>query len=170
MRQRLAGTFPCAPLDTFSSILEPLKGYDRDADKYATQTPLNRLVDAIAPESDAAREFRNQVDAYLAAPAGQRNSESLHRQLAVWQQSAAEVRPMMQANGLLTADFPVADAVAALCQSAQEALAYFDSGHSAGAGWKQRAQSAATAAAGHIGEILVQIAPGVQKLIAAVPD
>ncbi len=32
-----------------------------------SSTPLNRLVDSIPPESDAARDFRDAVDRYLAA-------------------------------------------------------------------------------------------------------
>ncbi|MBV8867768.1 MAG: family 20 glycosylhydrolase, partial [Acidobacteriaceae bacterium] len=76
MRQRLAGAMPYQSLDTFSSILEPVKGYSRNAETYTNTSPLNRLVDAIPPESDAAREFREAVDEYLATPKAQRNSQA----------------------------------------------------------------------------------------------
>ena len=68
MRMRLAGNMPVGPLDAFASILEPVKGYERHREPYGALTPFNRLVDAIPPESDAARAFGFAVDAYLAAP------------------------------------------------------------------------------------------------------
>jgi len=172
MRQRLAGSFPRGPLDTFSTILEPVKGYERDSEKYQTETPLNRLIDAIPPESDAAREFRNKVDAYLAESAEARKNDAglkqeLLRQLAAWQKSAADVRPMMEANGLLTEDIPVADTVNALCRVAQEAITRLDTGNG-DASWKKGAAAAVEAALRHQDSMLIPIAPAVQKLVSAV--
>lgn len=173
MRQRLAGSFPRGPLDTFSTILEPVEGYERDSEKYQTETPLNRLIDAIPPESDAAREFRNKVDAYLAESAEARKSDvalrdELLRQLAAWQKSADDVRPMMEANGLLTQDLPVADTVSALCRVAQQAITRLDAG-GRDASWKQEATAAVEAALRHQDSMLIPIAPAVQKLVSAVP-
>ena len=63
MQARLAGAFDPAPLAMFASILEPMKGYSRHrTQKFSSIFPFNRLVDAIPPESDAAREFRDAVD------------------------------------------------------------------------------------------------------------
>ena len=47
---------PVQPLDTFASVLEPVKNYARQK-YYKSFTPLNRLPDSIPPESDVAREF-----------------------------------------------------------------------------------------------------------------
>jgi hexosaminidase len=166
MRQRLAGSFPRAPLDTFASILEPVKGYERDSEKYQTETPLNRLIDSIPPESDAAREFRNKVDAYLQSKSDAGLEHDLISQLAAWQKSAVEVRPMMQANGLLTADLPLTDTVEALCRTAQEALA---SSGGRDAKWKEQVTATVEAGSKHQDSMLVAIAPAVRKLVNAVP-
>lgn len=173
MRQRLAGSFPRGPLDTFSTILEPVKGYERNSEKYLTEMPLNRLVDALPPESDAGREFSNKVDAYLAQSGEARKNDArskqeLLRQLAAWQKSAEDVRPMMQANGLLTADLPLADTVESLCRVAQEAISRLDSG-SGDAKWKQEATSELETALRHQDDMLIRVAPAVQKLVNAVP-
>jgi hexosaminidase len=172
MRQRLAGDMPYQPLDAFVSILEPVPGYQRHAGKNQTNTPLNRLVDSIPPESNAAREFRNAVDQYLAEPPQQRNSEELRKHLAQWADDARNVRPMFQADSLLTENLLAADAVATLCQTGTEALLALDpatqSANMRDADWKQHSAATVQDASTRKGDILVQIAPGIAKLVDAV--
>jgi hexosaminidase len=160
MRQRLAGTARVQPLDTFASILEPVKGYSRHAERYSVLTPFNRLVDSIPPESDAAREFRDGVDRYLAGPKGAQSSESLRKELSRWSESARAVRPMLQANSLLLEDVGIADEVIALCQAGQDAMTALDSGQNNSAVTPVTIKPQA--------DMLIQIAPGIQKLQAAV--
>ncbi|MBV8052664.1 MAG: family 20 glycosylhydrolase [Acidobacteriaceae bacterium] len=172
MRQRLAGSMDHGPLDRFSSILEPVKGYGRHAGKYQTTTPLNRLVDSIAPESQAAREFRDAVDAYLAKPAEQRNSEELREHLTRWAEDARTVRLMFATNSVLTENLPAADAVERLCDAGLQALQTLDTGVSStnarDAAWKAQTSQAVKDASSQKADMLIQIAPGVQKLVDAV--
>ena len=81
MRQRLAGPYPVGPLDVLASLVEPTKGYSRHAERYGIYSVLNRLEFAVPSESDTAREFRNDVDEYLAAPKEQRSSAKLRERL-----------------------------------------------------------------------------------------
>jgi hexosaminidase len=171
MRQRLAGGMPSQPLEVFASVLEPVKEYSRHAENYTSSTPLNRLVDSIPPESDAARKFRDAVDGYLAAPAGRHDSGKLKEQLADWANNAQLVRPILQNNSLLTENLPVADAVATLCDAGEQALAYLDSGSAPRPDWKERALAGVNQYVDkRIGDVLIQIAPGVRKLVEAVPS
>ena len=166
MRQRLAGTMPVTPLDNFASVLEPVKGYERHRDGYGASMAFNRLVDAIPPESDAARDFSNAVDRFLAAPAPPAANE-LKQQLTVWSLAVNQVRPMLQANSLLTEEIPVADALDALCRAGEEALSYrFAVGP---AGWKSATQAAVKNASAHHAGLLIAIAPAIQKLVDSVP-
>jgi len=166
MRQRLAGTQDAAPLDAFASILEPVKGYERHRGGWGATTAFNRLVDAIPPESDDAREFRESVDRYLAARNAAAAAE-LRGQLAAWSRSAAEVRPMLESNSLLVEDLPVADALAMLCKAGDEALRY--AGAAPPDGWKPRTLAALKEAGAHHANLLIAIAPAVQKLVDAAP-
>jgi hexosaminidase len=176
MRQRLAGPMPYQPLDAFSAILEPVKGYSRHAERYSMFTPLNRLVDSIPPESNSAREFRDTVDAYLAAPAAQRNPEALHNDLAKWSRQATAVRPILEHQSLLNEDIPIADAIVTLCRVGDEALSAIPStntsapaaGTDLGA-TKQRDAAAVEDASKPQADMLIQIAPAIQKLVEAIP-
>jgi hexosaminidase len=168
MRERLAGSQPVEPLDVFASVLEPVKGYTRNAAHYTSTTPFNRLVDSIPPESDAAREFRDAVDRYLAMPADQRNSDRLREQLKRWADNLPNVRPMLESNSLLTENLVLADALANLCRIGEESLAYLGAGTGAPADWKQRSLAIVIEAEKSQRDTLVRIAPGIQKLVEAV--
>jgi hexosaminidase len=171
MRQRLAGDLPVQPLDVFASVLEPVKGYSRHAERYNIFTPFNRLVDAIPPESDTARQFRVDVDKWLGIPQPSRESTMMRAQLTLWAENVEKVRPMLQTNSLLTENIEAGDALVTLCRAGQDALTYLEANASttATADWKQRTQTAVSAAAGRHGDILIMIAPAIQKLVDAVP-
>jgi hexosaminidase len=168
MRQRLAGTQPVKPLDEFASVLEPVKGYARHAENYTSFTPLNRLVDSIPPESDAARDFRNTVDAYLAGPKQEADADALRKKLGLWLDNAKAVRPTLETNSLLLEDISVADSLVRLCQAGQEAFSSLSSHSPATSDWKQRNLAAIGEAAKPQANMLIQIAPAIQKLVEAV--
>jgi hexosaminidase len=168
MRQRLAGTYPAKPLDEFASVLEPVKGYSRHAESYSSFTPLNRLVDSIPPESNAAREFRNAVESYLAGPKQEADAEPLRNELAAWSDNAKAVRPALQNNSLLMEDIPVADSLVTLCQAGEEALSALNSQRQPNSDWKQRNLAVIGDASKPKANMLIQIAPAIQKLVEAV--
>jgi len=170
MRQRLAGIAPAQPLHTFASLLEPTKGYSRNAETYTHFVPLNRLEDAIPPESDAAREFREEVDKYLAASGDVRDSVSMRAQLLNWQDAAARVEQITSANSLLFSDIAAVHAVTTLCRAALQSLDYLDDKKQAPPGWKEQTTSLmAKYTYQRFGDLLVPMAPGVAKLVEAVP-
>ncbi len=167
MRQRLAGSYPVAPLDILASLVEPTKGYSRHAEKYGIFSALNRLSFGIEAESDVARQFRNHVDEYLATKS---HAAELARDLAAWRQAAKDVRPMLTNQSILTENLPVAAGVETLSAVGIEALHYLDGTANPPAGWKDQANTKIAPYVGkRFGDLLIQIAPGVKKLVAAVP-
>jgi hexosaminidase len=126
MRQRLAGRASSESLDTFAETLEPVKGYSRHNQQYSPGTPLNRLVDAIPPESEAAQKFAAEVDEYLSGPKTPGRSTILREQLARWADSVVAVHPVLERNTLLSEDIPFADQLAKLCQSGQDAIQHLE--------------------------------------------
>jgi len=170
MRQRLAGTAPTQPLEIFASILEPVKGYTRHSDKthsYGINTPLNRLVDSIAPESDAAREFRDAVDRYLANGTARKSGAGIEAFLRSWSANVPQVVPVLAANGILLETIPVATTIDEICKTGLEALTALSTGKPADAGWTQAKLASLDEAAKPKADLLIQIVPGVKKLVEA---
>lgn len=170
MRQRLAGAAPTRTLDLFASVLEPVKEYARHEDKthsYGINTPLNRLVDSIAPESDAAREFRDAVDRYLASGATQKDGERLEMLLRHWSANVPQVMPLLEANGILSETVPVAITLDEVCKTGLEALASLRAAKPAAAGWTQAKLALLADAAKPKADMLIQIVPGVKRLVEA---
>jgi hexosaminidase len=165
MLSRLAGP-ETGSLKTFASTLEPVKGYERHRNHYAASSSFNRLVDAIPPESDVAREFRNSVDRYLSTPSTD-EADRLRKQLAAWSRITSEIRPLLETNSLLNEDLPVADGLATLCRVGDEALTYANT--PAPENWKQRTVATLREANAHHASLLIAIGPAIQKLTDAVP-
>jgi hexosaminidase len=64
-------------------------------------TPLNRLVDAVPPESDASRHFSELVDKFLASSCHDTaEANTLRTQLTLWNQNDASFAPLAQKSFL----------------------------------------------------------------------
>jgi len=167
MRRLAAPVIDIQPLQLFASTLEPVKQYERHRNHYGSSSAFNRLVDAIAPESDAARRFRNAVDAYLASPSTAA-ADGLRSQLRKWADNVTPVHTMLETNSLLLEDVPVADALTVICKAGIEALSFASAPPPTG--WKERTTAALKEANAHHAAMLIAIEPGVQKLVDAVPN
>ena len=65
MLRRIAGTNDISALQVLADVLEPVKDYTREETAPAADTsatPLNRVVDAVRPESATARQFADLVN------------------------------------------------------------------------------------------------------------
>ena len=65
MLRRIAGTNDIAALNALADVVEPVKDYSREETAPAPATsasPLNRVVDAVRPESMTAKEFADAVN------------------------------------------------------------------------------------------------------------
>lgn len=104
MLERLSGYSNGAALRVLASAVQPSRDYFRvNTKKYDAFTPLNRLVDAIPPESHQAREF-NEIAARIAA--GKASPEDWHNArswLARWRDNEAILQPTL-ARSPLTAN------------------------------------------------------------------
>jgi hexosaminidase len=128
--QRIAGAATpaeLAALRTLTEALEPAKDYAREklaAIEPTSQTPLNRVVDAVALESQTSRQFSEAVDEYLSTSCkdGSKATE-LKAQLALWAGNDAKLQPLAQRSALVQEAEP---ASSALSQAAAIAMAALD--------------------------------------------
>ncbi len=171
MQERLTGEEPVTPLRTFASTLEPVKEYTRTdtVGGYTTSTPLNRLVDSLPPESDTARRFRNRVDRFLGRGAtGDEDAAEIRREIVGWLENIPRVLPVLRSNKVLLEAAPVADNESVLCEAALLALrAVSQQDQGAVALVRRIAPAVDEAAKSTKAEVVIAIAPAVQKLVSA---
>ena len=162
MLERLTNLQPITNLRTLDEVLEPVKGYAREgARPYNAFTPLNRLVDATRPESDAAREFSMLAANWSA------NKDKIQKQLTVWRDNQTELIPLMQSSGLLQEAVPLAQDVSALAAAGLQALDYLDSGKPASPDWVTEQLALVERASKPRAELLIMIAAPVGRLVEA---
>jgi len=120
MLSRLA---PGSDLRPLADVVEPVKGYARSSSgtKYTQQTPLNRLVDAARPESEAARHFARDVAA--------KDWPSVRAKLVQWKNFQLPASPLVQEAA------PVAKNLNALGAIGIEALDYQSKAQHPPAAW-----------------------------------
>jgi hexosaminidase len=135
MLQRLAGG-QYHELRRLADVVEPLEDYQRGSTgHYTQQTPLDRLVDAARPESDAARAFSRQVGALLADPARRAGREAIRERLAGWAGMEVRLRPLLESRAILREAVPLATEASALAAAGLEALAFLEQGVPAPESW-----------------------------------
>ncbi|NUU66900.1 family 20 glycosylhydrolase [Enterobacteriaceae bacterium BIT-l23] len=116
---RLAGTADILPLQILAQALEPAQYYTRNhlkfqAGNYHQFEPLNRLADALGPESMTTRQMQGWVDALIANPRDKESAQALRRLFIRWQDNYQDLLPLLEGSYQLRAIKPVAEDVAHL--------------------------------------------------------
>jgi hexosaminidase len=176
MLQRIAGSRTPAEFDalrTLAQALEHEKDYAREASASTpptSLTPLNRLVDAVYPESDVSRRFILLVDQYVGS--GCKDAALLAEirlQLAEWATVDERLQALAQRSHLVK---EAATASAALSQSAKIALDALDAIAKGGAisDDQRRTQVGSLNSLeqqAHIAQLTMPELPAFQKLVEA---
>jgi hexosaminidase len=167
MLERLAGPADFEPLRVLSDVLEPVKGYARPHLRpYDTSMPLNRLVDAVRPESNTGREFAGLVQKLLNHTATPQDTALLRTSLSTWRDNDARLQPVLAKNPLLSEIVPISQGLEAIAAAGLQALDYLN-GDPPPAGWRAQQLELLKQAEQPQAEMLNMIAPSVQKLVEA---
>ncbi len=159
MLLRLAAGRPPQPLEAFAALLEPVKNYERPRTRaYTSRTPLNRLVDAVPPESDAARRFARLVDRFLASGARGEGREEIAETLAEWSRLRQALEPVLAGNPMLAEAEPIAADLSAAAAAALRAL-------DGASGPVVEDASLLSRLASPRAELLLQVASPIRKLV-----
>lgn len=175
MLQRIAG--PATPeefaaLKTLADVVEPVKNYTRERTAPAeptSQTPLNRIVDAVPLESDAGRHFQELVGQFVAASCRDpRLQARLERQFRTWSENDAAFQSLARRSFLAREAAERSQDLAVLGNIGLEALAMVVSGEPAPEAWKNRQTQTIQAMAKPKAQLLLIPTAGVQDLVNAV--
>jgi hexosaminidase len=171
MLHRLAGSQDIFALRILADVVEPTKDYTRTEvfpEPPVKITPLNRLVDAARPESAVARQFGELVDGYLQGGFKDSAGEAQIRGwLVKWRDNDASLESVLERSFLLTEDKPLAVDLAALATAGLQALDSIDKNQPLAEAWRIGQTAVVERSMKPRANLLVVVAPAIQKLIAA---
>jgi hexosaminidase len=172
MLQRIANTQDVSALRVLADLVEPVKDYNRE--QLAKVEPrstdgLNRLVDAVRPESDRARQFSNLVTAFVAGQCKNTSQKSLLRgTLATWRDNHGKLQPTRDKTFPLGEVSFLSRNLLLVSAAGLSALDYLDSGSALPDSWKkdQLAMLDQVSKPGSA-QLLLMVTTPVQKLVQA---
>jgi hexosaminidase len=170
MLRRIAGTDDVSSLKVLADVLEPVKDYTREetATEPATSAkPLNRVVDAVRPESSTAIQFADSVNALVAGGSRPGTEIRVRALLSRWRDNQVELQPMFDKSLLLKEVAPISQNLSALGAAGLAALDYLDRGEPAPAAWVTQRLAVVEQAKKPQAQLLLVVVPAVEKLIQA---
>ncbi|HTZ96787.1 MAG TPA: family 20 glycosylhydrolase [Terriglobales bacterium] len=168
MLRRIVGSDDISSLRELADVLEPVKDYTREETAPETPTslvPLNRLVDAIRPESSVAREFSTAVDSLIAGTANDDTKQEIGKLLLSWRENQIRLQPLESKSFLLKELVPLSRDLAAVSEVGLEALDYLERGDQPPDDWKAQQMSILRRAQQQKAQMLLMVVPPIQKLV-----
>jgi hexosaminidase len=171
MLHRMAGTEDISSLRVLADVVEPVKGYTRWDDSKGPidfHAPLNRLVDAVYPESDIARHFRDLMQTYVQSGYKDQAAEGQIRALLTsWRDNDAKLHLLLQQSFLLLEDAPLSEDLSALGAAGLQALAYLDKSEPSPDSWRTQQLALIEQAKTPKASLLLMVVSPVQQLVEA---
>ncbi len=171
MLHRMAGDADITALRVLADVVEPVKDYNRWDDSKGPidfHAPLTRMIDAVYPESDAARQFSALVQKFLQSGAKDEATEAqLRAMLTTWRDNDARLQPLLTKSALLQEDAPLSQDLSLVAAAGLQALDYIDHSQAAPDSWKTAQDSLIEQAKKPKAGLLLMVAAPVQQLVDA---
>lgn len=170
MLRRIAGSDDIAALKVVADVVEPVKEYAREETSPVEPTsamPLNRLIDAVQPESISARYFSELIDKLLTGQASSEEKQQARLLLLTWRDSAENLRPLAAQSFLMKEVVPVSQALSDAANVGLQAMDYLNRGERPSDAWKSQQLAIVKQAAQPKSQVLIMVAPAIEKLIEA---
>lgn len=174
MLARMAGSDDIASLRVLVDAVQPASITIREKEAEAaggiqtSDIPLNRMVDAAAPESEMARRFSGDVDQFVASKFQDAAAEArIRAQLVLWRDNDAQLQPLLQNSFLLKELTPVSQNLTTVAAAGLMALDYMDKGQPATDSWHREQSALILQAEKPTADLILAVTPAVQKLVDA---
>jgi len=170
--RRLVRSEDISPLRTLASIIEPVKEYHRYQMRPQTMlSPLTGLVDAVPPDSEAARSFTLMLDGLLSdAPRFQLYRENINDTFARWRDAGPALDVLIGRSPGLVEAKPLADDLSQIASIGLESLAYLSKGVAPTTEWRESRLALLEQAAKPKAALEFAITPGVRQLVIAAAE
>jgi len=168
MLERMTGEPDPEPLRVLAAVVQPPRLYQRQELRNFTDfTPLNRLDDAVPPESDTAREFNDIAKRIASGKATLEEWRQAREWLVLWRDNDAKVQPLLK-RSFLTQDLaPVSRNLSQVAEIGLEALDDLQKNRPVSADTRQRNIEFLQLAAKPQAVLLLMVAPSVELLVQA---
>jgi hexosaminidase len=168
MLQRMTGESDPAALKVLASVVQPPQGYERESLRsYNSFTPLNRLVDAVPPESETARKFNDLAKVIASGKATPEQWQQARQWLTLWRDNDAKLQPLL-GNSDLTADLvPVSRTLAQVATLGLQALDDLENNRTVSADTRQQNLSLLKTAKKPQAVVVDMVVPSVELLVQA---
>jgi hexosaminidase len=165
MLDHIAGKAPQQLFETLSAVVEPVKDYEREKTQaFSTQTSLNRLVDAVSPESNVGREFNLLAQQAIQDP----NSRlELRRWFQRWRDNDSRLQPFLSSSISLQELIPLSHQLCNLGSTGLEVLDNIEAGSRVTAEKRNQQLAALDDAAKPHAELFLVVTSGVRQLVGA---
>jgi hexosaminidase len=167
----MAGTDDISALRVLADVVEPVKDYTRISNvkgPWDFRAPLNRLVDAVSPESDSARHFGDVVERYIES--GYRDQAAageIRTLLTAWRDNDAKLHPLLEHSFLLRDVVPVSQDLGGLGESGLRALDYLEKSETSPESWRVQQLARVENAREAKADLLLMVVTPVERLIEA---
>jgi hexosaminidase len=174
MLARMAGSDDIPALRVLAEVVEPVSITIREKEAEsagAIQTSdiaLNRMVDAVAPESETARRFSVAVDRLVGSTFQDAHAEAeIRSALIAWRDNDASLQSFLQNSYLLKEISPASKNLSALAGAGLQAMDYVEKKQGAPEAWRTQQIALVQTAEKPTADLNLAIAPAIQKLIDA---
>ncbi len=101
MLERMSGELDPVALRVLAAVVQPPRMYERQELRTFTEfTPLNRLDDAVPPESDTAREFSELAKRIASGTATSQEWQEARQWLVLWRDNDAKLQTLLKKSYL----------------------------------------------------------------------
>ncbi|MDR3772322.1 MAG: family 20 glycosylhydrolase [Terracidiphilus sp.] len=123
MLRRMSGELDPRGLEVLATAVQPPEGYEREGlHDYTTLSPLNRLVDAVPPESELARQFSLLAGLIAAGKATPEEWQKAQDWLQRWRDNDAKLQPRLAGSQLTAELIPLSHSLAQVADLGLQAL------------------------------------------------
>jgi hexosaminidase len=166
MLERMSGDPNPEALRVLASVVAPPRGYAREElREYTSFTPLNRLVDAVSPESDTARVFRDICKRIVAGNATSEDWQTAHDWLVLWRDNDAKLQPLLAKSDITEELIPVSQSLRQVAEIGLHTLDSLHSGQAPTAEAQKQDLATLTNADKPQAVLLLMVAPSVELLV-----
>jgi hexosaminidase len=168
MLRRMTGLQDPGPLKVLAAVVQPPRNYQRqELRSYDESTAINRLDDAVSPESETAREFAAIAKRIVSGEASAQEWQQARQWLELWRDNDAKLQPVL-AQSFLTQDLaPVSRNLSRVAEIGLRALDDLHANRPGHADARQQDIEFLKAAEKPQAVLLLMVAPPVRTLVEA---